>query len=230
MEKSIRELRIDSEGIAIVSSMHEKIRNILQIDLYTKRDEAEEIFKEYGLSDVTNGSIALNIIEILSTQDIKARDKLYKYIKRHGLEDKGPYEKSLKIEFNFKKVKDIIQKAEDNGVLKATQMDIYGKAKELEDILKNTNIDIKVKMRLVDKMYFTLKKVFGRNSENEIKALNQGSEATQNAPQEKTLREELKEALLVVNGTVIGNDGKPVEENVPKQPELSNAEGKGIDD
>lgn len=225
MEKSIRELRIDSEGIAIISSIHEKIRNILQIDLYTKRDEAEEIFKEYGLSNVKNGSVTLNIIELLSTQDTKARDKLYKHIKKHGLEYKEPEEKSLKIEFNFKKSKDITKKNEDDGVVKATQIDIYGKAKELEDILKNTNIDIKVKMRLLDKMYFTLKKVFGRNSENEIKALNQGNETKQ----ESNKREELLSSLFF-DGVEIGDDGKPVEENLQNQPELSNAEGKGIDD
>jgi len=219
MGKFIEELDINSDGILIISSVHEKIKNILQIDLQTKREEAAKIFEESDLTDVENSELALNIIEYFSGEnDIdKAKEKLLRSIKT----DENEAEKSFKVVLDFKKKYISL----DEKKLELIIGDIYKRTKGFDKILKNTNVEVENKMSLWDKIYFEIRNGLMKNFKNETKALNPGTQTEQ----KPTKREELL-ASLFFDGVEIGDDGKPVEENLSKQPELSKAEGKEIDD
>jgi len=219
MGKFIEELDINSDGILIISSVHEKIKNILQIDLQTKREEAAKIFEESDLTDVENSELALNIIEYFSGEnDIdKAKEKLLRSIKT----DENEAEKSFKVVLDFKKKYISL----DEKKLELIIGDIYKRTKGFDKILKNKNVEVENKMSLWDKIYFEIRNGLMKNFKNETKALNPGTQTEQ----KPTKREELL-ASLFFDGVEIGDDGKPVEENLSKQPELSKAEGKEIDD
>jgi len=171
MEKRIEKIVINTEGIDVVSILN-GVCNVTQLNLESRENEVQEIFERYNLETGIIYHYDEKIIRALEEN----KEQITEYIetcrrasyptKKVDVPDTIP-----EIEYDLRDLKNSFPDIEDEDLRKMRQIEMYRKAKEVLNILRGKAT---LKMRMLDRAYFSVQDLLQNRSRETMKALNPG--------------------------------------------------------
>lgn len=171
MEKTVEKIVINTEGIDVVSILN-GVCNVTQLNLESRENEVQEIFEKYNLETGIIYHYDEKIIRALEEN----KEQITEYIetcrrasypaKKVDVPDTIP-----EIEYDLRDLKNGFPEIEDEILRKMKQIEMYKKAKEVQNILRGKAT---LKMRILDRAYFSVQDLLQNRNREPMKALNPG--------------------------------------------------------
>jgi len=197
MEKTVEKIVINTEGIDVVSILN-GVCNVTQLNLESRENEVQEIFERYNLETGIIYHYDEKIIRALEEN----KEQITEYIetcrrasypaKKVEVPDTIP-----EIEYDLRDLKNGFPEIEDENLRKMKQIEMYRKAKEVQSILRGKAT---LKMRILDRAYFSVQDLLQNRSKEPMKALAPG----------KTIKNTAHQAF--VEQYVVARDGTEEQE------------------
>ena len=171
MDKTVEKIVINTEGIDVVSVLN-GVCNVTQLNLESHENEIQEIFERYNLETGIIYHYDEKIIRALEEN----KEQITEYIetcrrasypaKKVDVPDTIP-----EIEYDLRDLKNSFSEIEDENLRKMKQIEMYRKAKEVQNILRGKAT---LKMRILDRAYFSVQDLLQNRNREPMKALNPG--------------------------------------------------------
>lgn len=173
MNRTVEKIVINTEGMDVISVLN-GVNNVTQLNLEPQENEVQEIFMEYNLETGVIYHYDEKILRALKENKEQLIDYLETCRKANFPAKKVDVPVTIpEMEYDLRNLKNAFQNIEDEDLRKKKQIDLYKKAKEVQNMLRGKVI---LKMRILDRAYFSVQEMLqNRNSKSTRLLLNPGT-------------------------------------------------------